>query len=187
MKLPRMSGKYAFNLKSEERRRPLPTKIIVGQQETETERHVLLKFIGFVLFFREQLQLEPRLEDDNIPYQPDLIACDYTLRPRLWVECGECSVIKLDRLAVKVPEAELWVIKRSRAEALALLGAMAKAELRTDRYGIIALQEEMFEEMAGLLTQRNQLTWFHGSFDPPEMQFEFNGLWFDTEFEVFRF
>ncbi len=182
-----MSGKYAFNLKSEERRRPLPGKLIVGQRETETEKHVLLKFLGYLLFFREQIQMEPRLHDDNIPFEPDLLALDYTLRPVLWVECGECSVDKLDRLAVKVPEAEIWVVKRSREEVDNLIRAMAKAELRTDRYGLVALGPEVFDEMAGLLTQRNEVTWFHGSFEPPGFQLEFNGLWFDAEFEVLRF
>jgi len=182
-----MSGKYAFSLKSEERRRPLPGKIIIGQRETETEKHVLLKFIAYLLFFREQIQIEPRLHDDNIPFEPDLYACDYTLRPALWVECGECSVAKLDRLAVKVPEAEIWVVKRSRDEVENLRRAMAKAELRTDRYGLVALDPEMVDEMAGLLTQRNDLTWFQGSFDPPGFQCEFNGLWFEATFEVLRF
>lgn len=187
MNLGLMSGKYAFSLKSEERRRPLPTKIIVGQRETETERHVLLKFLAYLLFFREGIQIEPRLHDDNIPFQPDVIAFDYTLRPTLWVECGECSVAKLDRLAVKVPDAELWVIRRTLGEVETLVRAMAKAELRTNRYGLIAVDEEMFDEMGRLLTQRNELTWFTGGFDPPNMQFEFNGLWFDAPFHVQRF
>lgn len=182
-----MSGKYAFDLTSGERRRLLPGKIIIGRQETETEKHVLLKFLAYVLFFREQIEIEPRLHDDNIPYQPDVIAHDYTLRPTLWVECGECNVAKLDRLAVKVPDAEIWIVKRSLAEAESLVLAMAKAELRTNRYGLVALDHEMFDEMAGLMTQRNELNWFAGGFDPPEMQFEFNGIWFDAEFQILRF
>ena len=64
---------------------------------------------------------------------------------------------------------------------------MAKEELRRDRYGLLALDPAMFDEMCGLLGPRNQLTWFSGEFDPPQMQFEFNGLWFDTTFTVMRF
>jgi hypothetical protein len=182
-----MSGKYAFELRSEERRRPLPRKIIVGQEETETEEHVLLKLLGFVLFYREQIQIEPRLDDDNIPFRPDVIAFDYTLRPTLWVECGECSVSKLDRLAVKVPDAEIWVVKRSRDEAENLRRAMGKGELRTNRYGIVAFDHGMFDEMSALLRQRNSLIWYAGGFDPPAMQFDFNGLWFEASFDVLRY
>lgn len=183
----RMSGKYSFDLKSEERRRPLPGKIIVGQKENEGVKHVLLKFMAFVLFHRERLQIEPRLLDDNIPFEPDVIQLDYSLRPALWVECGECGVGKLHKLAVKVPDAEIWVVKRSPVDAENLFRAMAKEELRRDRYGIIGLDPAMFDEMCALLRPRNALVWFSGEFDPPRLQFDFNGLWFDTGFTVLKF
>ena len=38
----------------------------------------------------------------TLAYVPDVVQLDYELRPKLWVECGECTVQKLDRLAVKV-------------------------------------------------------------------------------------
>ena len=182
-----MSGKYSFDLKSEERRRPLPGKIIVGQKENESTKHVMLKFLAYVLFYRERLQIQPRLPDDTIPFEPDVIQLDYTLRPSLWIECGECSVSKLHKLAVKAPEAELWVVKRSLADAESLYHMMEKEELRRDRYGIVAFNPEMFDEMCDLLGPRNELTWFTGDMDPPHMQFEFNGLWFDQAFTVLRF
>ena len=103
------------------------------------------------------------------------------------MECGDCSPSKLHKLAVKIPDAEIWIIKRSLEEAETLHRAMAKEELRRDRYGIVALDAAMFDEMCGLLAPRNQLTWFSGEFDPPQLQFEFNGLWFDTTFHVLKF
>lgn len=182
-----MSGKYSFDLKSQEKRRPLPSKIIVGQKENEGVKHVLLKFMAFVLFYRERLQIEPRMLDDNIPFEPDVIQLDYTLRPCLWVECGECGVSKLHKLAVKAPDAEIWVMKRSPVDAQNLYRAMEKEELGRERYGIVGLDPAMFDEMCGLLRPRNELTWFSGEFDPPRLQFDFNGLWFDTTFTVLKF
>ena len=170
-------SKFSFDLKSEERRRDLPPKIIVGQKENESARHVLLKFLAYVIFFRERVQIEARLHNDDIPFEPDIVALDYSLHPILWVECGDCGVAKLDKLAVKVPESEIWVVKRSLSEAEGLYDAMAKAELRRDRYGLIGLDAEMFDEMLGLFAPRNQFTWHRGEFDPPQLQFEFNGLW----------
>ena len=182
-----MSGKYSFDLKSEERRRAFPAKIIVGQKENEDVKHVMLKFLAYVLFYRERLQIEPRLTDDNIPFEPDVIQLDYSLRPALWVECGECSVSKLHKLAVKIPDSEIWVVKRSLAEAENLYRSMEKEELRRNRYGLIGLDHAVFDELCSLTEPRNQFSWFAGSFDPPTMQFEFNGLWFDTTFTVVRF
>ena len=56
-----------------------------------------------------------------------------------------------------------------------------------NRYGIIGLDDAMFDEMCEIVAPRNQLSWFSGDFDPPTMQFEFNGLWFDTTFHILKF
>ena len=182
-----MSAKYIFNLKSEDRRRELPGKVIIGRAELETVKDVVVKFLAFLLFYRERIQIEVNLHIDSIPFTPDVAQLDYELRPRLWVECGDCGVAKLNKLAVKVPEAEIWVVKRSVAEAQLLYDAMAKGELRRDRYGLIGLDPEMFEEMCALLASRNEVFWLGGEFDPPRVQLDFNGLWFDAPFTVLRF
>jgi uncharacterized protein YaeQ len=179
-----MSAKYSFHLENQDRRRELPTKIIIGRGETETEAHVLLKLFAFALFHRPRLQIEANLHNDNIPFVPDLVELDYELRPRLWIECGECSVGKLHKLAVKVPDAEIWVIKRNPADTEHLLRSMEKEELRHGHYRLLSLDPEMFAEVLGLLRGRNEMLWVEGKFDPPEMRFDFNGLWFEAPFSV---
>lgn len=182
-----MSGKHSFKLKTEDRKRDLPGKVIIGQQATETIAHVLLKMLAYIIFYRERLLLEPNLHRDDIPFVPDVAQLDYQLQPRLWVECGDCGVNKLDKLAVKAPEAEIWVVKRSLGAAQELFRAMERAELRRDRYQVLALDSEMFEELCGLVRVRNEILWVAGEFDPPNLQFDFNGLWFDAPFTVLRF
>lgn len=196
-----MSGKYSFSLRSEDRRRPLPSKIIIGRQDTESIYHVGLKLLAYCYFFRDRLQIEPDLQNDNIPFVPDLAQLDYELRPILWVECGECGVNKLNKLAVKVPQAQIWVVKRSLAAAHDLLRAMARDELRRDRYYLLAFDQNGFEELSGMMAGRNQFAWFKTTSEPPgspwfenvppdnepEMQFDFNGLWFQMPFHLLRF
>ena len=182
-----MSGKYSFTLQSEDPRRVLPRKLIIGCHGTETTRHVLLKLFGYLLFHRNRLLMEPRLNDDNIPFRPDLVELDYQLRPVLWVECGECSVQKLDKLAVKVPEAEIWVIKRAPGEVEELMHGMRKGRLREDRYNLLALDPALFDEARDRLGTRNEILWVNGDVNPPVMQFDLNGLWFDMECRAFRF
>src|SRR5688572_8772718 len=103
-----MSARYIFNLTSEERRRSFPGKIIISQQPTETVAQVILKLLGYLLFYRERIQIDAREHLEMFPFLPDLVEFDYELRIKLWVECGECTITKLDKLAVKVPEAEIW-------------------------------------------------------------------------------
>jgi len=182
-----MSAKFSFHLESRDRRRQLPEKIILGQQETETLPHVALKFLAYLIFFRERLQIEFNLHTDSIPFVPDLVQLDYELSPKLWVECGECSVSKLNKLAVKVPEAEIWIVKSSPAAAEHLFHAMAKEELRRQRYHFLALDPAMVDEFCALLKPRNHLLWVNGEFEPPNLQFDFNSLWFDAPFTITHF
>ena len=182
-----MTAKYIFTLTSRDKRRDLPRKVIIGRQDTETTAHVVLKLLAFVLFFRERLQREVNLHMDSVPFVPDLVQLDYELRPILWVECGDCGVSKLNKLAVKVPDAEIWIVKRSLADAQHLLAAMSKQELRRDRYNLVAFDHGVVEELCGLVQSRNEVEWICGGFDPPGMQFDFNGLWFDTPFAVMKF
>ena len=85
-----MSAKHLFALNSHERR-PLPTRIIIGQRENERLKHVVLKFLAHVLFYRERVQVEPNLGIDSIPFAPDIVQLDFfTLRtrePRTSPEC----------------------------------------------------------------------------------------------------
>jgi uncharacterized protein YaeQ len=182
-----VGAKYSFRFESRDRRRALPGNIIIAQNDTETIAHVMLKMLGFVLFYRERLQIEGDVHNDSIPFQPDLVWLDYDMRPKLWIECGECGVNKLHKLAVKAPEAEIWVLKRSLAQAEHLLAAMAKEELRRNRYQVLAFDHEMFDELCGLVSARNTVVWFGANLELGLMQFEFNQLWFDSTFTVLRF
>lgn len=182
-----MSAKYSFHLKSQDRKRDLPEKIIIGRNPTETLADVVLKLLAFLLFHRDRLEIEARLHLDSIPFVPGLLQLDYELRPALWVECGDCSAAKLHKLAVKAPDAEIWVVRRSLPEIEQLIESMTKQELRRDRYHLLGMEAGMFDEICELVRSRNEVFWVDGSFEPPQMQFDFNGLWFDAPFYLSKF
>jgi uncharacterized protein YaeQ len=182
-----MVTKYVFNLRSEERRRELPAKLIVVQSADEDERVVLQRLFGYLILFRDRIQMQKDLHDDYIPFVPDLVQLDYQLQPVFWAECGECDPKKLNRLAVKIHEGEVWIVRSSRADTESLVHRMSKAGLRRKRDHLLTLDEEMIEEVLGELQARNDVTWYLGHFDPPSVQFEFNGLWFEAGFEVTEF
>lgn len=182
-----MPAKHTFNLQSRDKTRELPRRIIIGQQETETIKHVLLKLFAFVLFHRPRLQIEIDLDRDTLSFVPDLVELDYELRPKLWIECGECSLAKLHKLAVKLPDAEFWIVKAGEGPARDLRAAMEREGFRKNRYGIVGLDSQMFGEIRDLMRGRNDLFWVEGTFDPPRLQFDFNGLWFDAPFTLLRY
>ena len=183
-----MSGKYTFVLSSGDSRKQLPPRIIIGQQENETIAQVALKLLGYLIFARDRLEMEVNLHNDAIPFKPDLVQLDYEMRPVLWVECGDCNVNKLNKLAVKVPEAEIWVLKGSEAAVLDLMKAMGKDDLRRDRYHLIGFDAEGFEELCGQIKNRNEVLWVRGDIDETSiLEFDFNGLWFELGLKHYQF
>ncbi len=181
-----MSERLVFNLASMHARTSLRPKLIMVRRETETRTHLLLKLFGYLLFQRERLEIEPHLDDPFMPFVPDLMQTDYQGRIALWVECGDCPVSKLDRLAVKAPYAEIWVVRRSAAAADELLRRMETEGLRRSRYGVVGLDEAMLSEVESLCQARNEIAWHCASWQDGRMEFEFNGLWFEGGFSVTR-
>jgi uncharacterized protein YaeQ len=182
-----VAGKFTFQCSSDDGRRPLPHKVLFALGLNETPRHIVLKFVAWVLFHRDRLMVETNVQNDSIPFIPDLCQLGYDMRPTLWVECGDCSVGKLHKLGAKCPEAEIWVVKASAAEVQTLLRSMAREELRTDRYDLLALDPEVVSELIGLIRERNEFHLHRADAEEKRLQFEFNGLWFDTTYETFRF
>jgi hypothetical protein len=78
---------------------------------------------------------------------------------------------------------------------------MEREELRRERYHLLAFDQDGFEELCSLTAGRNQLVWYRTNREPtgvpwrekalnvamPEMEFEFNGLWFQLPFELTKF
>jgi len=182
-----INARYTFRLKTRRQHAELPDSIVLGLNEDRTEEQLLLTCLSYLLLFRERLEVNARPPDDNLRYIPDVVQLDYQLRPVLWVECGEVTVEKLDRVAVKAPEAELWIARPSVAAAETLFDQMAKKKLRRNRYHLIGFEQEVVAELLGLLQPRNDIFWMESQFHPPSLQFEFNELWFDTSFTVFEF
>lgn len=182
-----MSSKFIFDLTGGDRHRDLPARLVVGRRENEGPQNIVLKLLAFLVLHRERLEINGDVRNENIAFEPDVLQLDYTLRPVLWVECGNPTASKLHKLAVKVPDAEIWVMKPDLPGAEALVAQMRKEELRTDRYDFLVFEPGMVEEMCGLLAPRNTLFWMDAEWTPPRLQLDFNGLWFDAPFTRFRY
>ena len=87
-----------------------------------------------------------------------------------------------------MPDAEIWIVKKSPADAEQLLRAMEREDLRRDRYRLVALDAAGFEEVCRHLGPRNEIVWFGASFNESgTMQFDLNGLWHELPYTVVKF
>lgn len=84
-------------------------KVRLWQRLGESYEHVLLKALGYAMFFGEypNLEIEKRV---GLRYKPDLVAQNENGEFIFWGEAGENSIKKT-----------LWLLKHARVERLVLL------------------------------------------------------------------
>jgi len=152
-----MSAIYSFHLQSGDGRLSLPSKLVLHQRADESDDIILLKILGYLLLYRDRLQVEPRLHDKDIHLVPHLLQMDFELHPALWAECGECEPKRLKKIAIKVPDAEIWVLRESPEAAENVVRIMEKQKLRRSRYHVVGFDPEMFAELRSHLKPRNEV------------------------------
>ena len=177
-----MIHKHSFRLVSHDPRRKLPEKITIGRGQEGLPEEIILTLLGYLVLFNQRLEIGGRLISEEMPYVPALVELDDSLRPLRWCEAGEIGFKHLKKIAIKAPDAEIWIFQASAAQAEETLQRIRKEGLRRDRYRLIGFESGMVEELEGLLVARNDLTWIQGDMEALTLQFDFNGLWFEGGF-----
>ncbi|MCB9763392.1 MAG: YaeQ family protein [Alphaproteobacteria bacterium] len=85
----------------------------LSKRSGESYQHVLLKLLGFVLFYHPELQVEVSAGQHH---KPDLVRFDARGEPVQWVECGLIKRRKLDRISARNKLTFIDVIKATETE-----------------------------------------------------------------------
>ena len=130
-------------------------KLILVSQESETLDHLALKLAGFVLFFNLNALVEISSKNPAISsqeFKPDLLSLNDSGEIRLWVECGNVTTHKLDKLIRRNRNARIVVLKATPREAQNLRQALKKNEVNhSERVEIWAFPDGQFEGWKGVL------------------------------------
>jgi len=181
--MPPVSTKLTFALGSDEKSRKLPSKIVISQSQNETLDHVLLKALAFVIFHSDRLRLEVDLEMPGVPFVPDLVALALDGRPELWIECGEVSLHKLEKLTLKLGDADIWIVKKSAGDVAKTVELARRNIRRLGRVRLLTFDPGFIPELRALASGANSLHLV--KLVPGEMaQLVFNDLWFETTLRV---
>ncbi len=181
--MPAISTKLTFALGSDEKLRKLPSKIVVSQSQNETLDHVLLKALAFVIFHGDRLRLEVDLKMPGVPFVPDLVSLALDGRPELWIECGEVSLHKLEKLTLKLNDTDIWIVKKSAGEVSKTVELARRNIKRLGRVRLLTFDPGFIQELLALASGSNSLHLV--KLVPGEMmQLVFNDLWFETTLKV---
>jgi len=89
-------------------------RILVVGKEEETHEHLALRLAAAILFFDREPALEAGPSDPlltDIGFQPDLLVPDGIGGIAVWIECGNVANNKLTKVARRIKEGRLVVLK----------------------------------------------------------------------------
>lgn len=92
--------KYTFQFRGSD-------KQVLETRSSESQRHIILKILGYLLYYDRAPRIELRVSEDKRDYRPDVVAFDADGRITLWVDCGQIGIRKLDDLTRQHPDAEI--------------------------------------------------------------------------------
>ena len=178
---------YHVDLKSHDPTRQLPNHIEMIRHGWEEAIHLTLRLLSYAVLFEEDLQINGRPLNEDAPYQPSFGKWNLQGQCELWGECQPEDFKCIKKVATKTPSSK-WVIAVS-SESLAeeAVAALKRNKLRQGRFKVLYFDQELVDEMSEHLGRKNTLTWIHGEANPPIMQFDFNGLWFDSTYGVLEY
>lgn len=157
-----MPGAYIFEFE----RRP---RVIFSSFAGESTWHVALKLLAYLLY-RQRRPLVERSVGQR--YKPDLVVLRDDGRVRLWIDCGETSLRKLERVVAANPIARVVIVKDT-LRHLDAYRALAQRELHDEpRLLYLAFGDGLVDGLAAAMRQRNRVHFAKG---PAGLEVGLNG------------
>jgi uncharacterized protein YaeQ len=146
-----MHEKYTFDLKSPK----VKQKLILVKSDLELHAHVVMKLLGFLLFYDPGLKIEAGVE---MHYKPDLVIPGDHGVPRLWIDCGKIAIRKVESLAQKLRTTRTILIKETRHELDQFRKVVEKKVDHFERIEYLAFEPNFISGIAGAMSKVNDFT-----------------------------
>ncbi len=145
-----MASKYTFHFADN-------TKIVQERRGGESDRHIVLKLLGYMLYFGLRPQIEVAISDDRRAYRPDVVAFDAAGNITLWIDCGQITMRKVDDLARRYDNAALVVIKTTFREVEGYAVQAMKKVRHTERVLFVGFDADFVPSLIAALGHNNQI------------------------------
>lgn len=156
-----MPGEYIFEFEQWPR-------VIFSSFPGESTWHVSLKLLAYLIYRRRSPLVERSVGQR---FKPDLVVLGADGRVRLWIDCGETSIRKLERVVARNPAARVVIVKDT-VRHLESYRTLADVALRhASRVLYLAPSDSLIDGMAAAMRQRNRVRFAMG---PAGVRIELN-------------
>src|SRR5690348_10834142 len=143
-------------------------RVIFSSPPGESTWHVALKLLAYLIYHRRNPLVERPVGQR---YKPDLVVVRDG-RVRLWIDCGETSLRKLERVVTANPAARVVIVKDTLRHLESYMKLADAALVDPARVIYLAFGDTLVDDLARALRQRNRIRFTMG---PAGLQVELNG------------
>ncbi len=154
-------------------------KVVLGRSAPEeSDLHILLKFLAWCLFHHEYLAVEKQGVDPD--YKPDLIVQRADGTVHAWIEVGNTSARKLDKVTRRFSDATVYVLHQSERAIRNVTEQIRKHVERNKRVMLVYFEEGFCDQFLRVLTDKNEVVCNIMENDGL-MELTMNGEWAQTK------
>ncbi len=132
-------------------------KLVLTGQDNETPENMALKLAAAILFFDMNPIVDVSMKHPQIigqEFRPDLLCLTEFGETAAWIECGNVTTHKLDKLLRRNRNARIIVVKSSVREARNLRNAFEKNDVaNSDRAEIYAFPDGVFDQWLAIMDE----------------------------------
>jgi len=130
--------------------------IILRKTHDENLNHIILKFLAYIFFFDDNLQIEI---DAPQHYKPDLVKFDEKLTWKVvkWIECGVVDLKKILKISKHNRQAEIYIFKSDPNSAQSLKDKVKKKMPRSSNIHYLIFDKKQFKFIKELMQLRNKI------------------------------
>ena len=135
-------------------------KLVLVAIENEKPEHLGLKLAAYLLFWKENLTVDPSLKSSALagqPFRPDLLGTDITGSTAAWVECGNTTEHKIGKVLRRWPAARIAVVKEYQRVAEDFRRMLSAKVPKSERVEVYYWPEGGFKEWMECLSEKTEI------------------------------
>ena len=125
-----------------------------SKEDTELRNHVVLKLLGYLIYYEPGLKVEISAE---MHYKPDLLVPgEHT--PKVWIDCGQVTMRKMESLSSKLRNTRVIFIKETKRELESFKKLVDKKAAGTEHFEYLAFEPGFVLSLANAVQRTNHIT-----------------------------
>lgn len=134
---------------------PPQTKLILVKDVCELRAHIVMKLLSYLLYYTPELKVEVTAD---MHYKPDLMVAGEHGIPKVWVDCGQVGIKKIEVLSKKLKNSRVIFVKSTERELLVFKKMIEKKIDHPERLEFLAFEAGFVESIGNALQRTNHIT-----------------------------